>query len=483
MLSRIRRSVAGDLSWLQLCKRSIFLRDPRKEHAFKRFSLELRGWVWLVFPRISLVEHEPFTLKSIAAKAAKEVSAPLQRLGEEAQTVIKEGAERSAKQRAGRARNAFNREVDALVLGTDELPAAFATEGRTAIQAVHRSMVEAAGTIGQAQFEQGIANCLAQMIVYARKESGSGMARDEQVAALPIGTRFVYRGDSKVIYFIEEVPRVRTIRLDRQLLQLSFPYVVFALILENGRYNNFHAFFRNEPLAQPTDRLHRPPLPDLHPDLALCFPAPRITRGAPADIAVSAQLSFWESSFSSHHLNAHYEASARRIPGFSLSAWRSMSTTRPLDVLKTPWLESDFTVASFGARAPAAATAFDAGRAMSRLERYSREVSRELSLSIREAVVNAVSDEKGVAAARASFDERMRAALHEAAIAQRMGALIRSELEKGCSDAKVHDIIAAVSKRAAVQVEETINKTLSAALVAVADQLDGALDEDTQTKR
>ncbi|MBP9668951.1 MAG: hypothetical protein KBE09_01540 [Candidatus Pacebacteria bacterium] len=474
--------MAGDLSWLQLCKQSIFQRDPQKEHAFRRFSLEQRGWFWLIFPRITVVEHESFTLKSIAATAAKEVSAALQKLGQEAQSTIREAVERSAKQRSGRARNAFNREVDALVLGTEELPAAFATEGRAAIQAVHRSMVEAAGTIGQKQFEQGIKECLAQMIVYARKEAGAGVSRDEQVTALPIGTRFVYRGDSTTIYFIEEAPRVRTIRWDRELVQLSFPYVVFALVLENGRYNNFHAFFRNEPLALPTDRLHRPPLPDLHPDLALCFPAPRVTRGAPADIAVSAQLSFWESSFSSHHLNAHYEASARKIPDFSLRTWRTTSSGRPLDVLKIRWLESGFTVASFGARAPAKATAFNAGRAMSRLERYSHDVSGALSLAIREAVVNAVSDEKGVAAARASFDEKMRTALHEAGIAQRMADLIRSELEKACTDAKISDTVAAVSKRAATQVQETINETLASALSAVADQLGGAL-QDQQPRR
>ncbi|OGI15740.1 MAG: hypothetical protein A2878_02955 [Candidatus Moranbacteria bacterium RIFCSPHIGHO2_01_FULL_54_31] len=469
----LRKKVLGKLPWLQNGLRTIFLRDERGKFVFKRYSLEQRGWIWLVFPRIVMVEQESFNLLGAGTQATKDAEQALAKHSIKVRDEIRSTLKRSASLRAGRVRNSFESDLEKLVVGTARLPSAIVAEGRSAIQTVHRSMVEAAGRAAQIRFEQGVKNCLAQMIVYARKEAGIGSAPDQQQSALPVGTRFVYYGDPFTVYLIEETPRVRTIRWDRELLQLSFPYVVFALTLEKGRYKNFQAFFRNEPMGLPDDRLHYPPLPDLDAECNLCFPPPKVSRGAPADIAFSAQQSFWASSFSSGHLNANQRAAATEIKGFSTKRWKELSVSKPLEVLNIPWLPTSFTVAKIGKIATSPANTFDAGKVMSRLEKFSHEVAKDLTLSIKEAVVEAISDEKDVASARQAFDERVDKVLREADIAKQVGELIRSEIVDACSEEKINDIVTSVGKKASVKVAEIISAAMNTAVSSLAVQLEG----------
>src|SRR3989338_2144082 len=227
---------------------------------FRRYRVLHRGWIWFVIPRIELEQLDLVDLTPLTEKSVDEKRIALEGLAADSAVEIREGIRRSAVNRAGRTRTRIDTQIRTIVEKGGSFPSTIVTNGRIAIQTVHRTLIESVAKVTKERFEAAIKKTLAQMLAYAREEAGSEI---QQTSALPFGTRFVYKGDPYSLYVIEEAPRVRTVLWDGNKHTLSFPYVVFCLYLHQGSFSLLQVFFRNAPLTKPTDELGLPPLPDI----------------------------------------------------------------------------------------------------------------------------------------------------------------------------------------------------------------------------
>ncbi len=455
---------------------------------FRQLRLERQGWIWFIFPRLVLKELGDIDLVQSSKQAIESVQSSVDELAKASREEIRGAVKRSVNYRATQVQTRFGEKLDEMVAGSEQLPSAIVSKGRGAVQAVHRSIVEAAGQAASAHFEQALRKTLAQMLAYAREEAGG---EPPTQVAFPQGTRFVYYGDPYTLYIIEEQPRVRTILWDDTQVMLSFPYVVFPLYLKNGKFEAMQMFFRNEPLLNPSDHLFAPPLPDIMEYVTrdgevlkqlrykywVCFPGPKVSQGAPADVAKSAQQVFWSSNFRSDHWSRTLRDKLKGMEGFSTDVWRKLSTEAPLDIMRTSWLETPYTVDMLGSDLKRPATAFKPIESMSKLERYVHELSGRVGTSIQEVVLNAISDSNGPAAARAMFDTKLRDAVNEAQLAERVGTLVREELMNACNDAEAETVVATVAKKASVKLVEIITPAMDTAVSLMAEQLRGTPNE------
>ena len=161
---------------------------------------------------------------------------------------------------------------------------------------------------------------------------------------LPRGCRYVKRIDNETtIYVIEEAPRIKSTRfelnfarelatiktsgqeylnVDRFLknkkmpisLKLSFPYIIYIMIIRNRKSNQFEVpafevFFRKHPIRDIGDYLFIANLFNLSEYNALCFgshePYYKSNFNSTSDLADYLVNSFWHKSFSSDYRSRH----------------------------------------------------------------------------------------------------------------------------------------------------------------------------------
>jgi hypothetical protein len=451
---------------------------------FRRYKLEVDGWIWFVFPRFAIKQIEEVDLSELPSQTILAVQPALDEIASLSQREIHTAVERSAVQRADNARVDFLAKMETIVSGSDELPSALLSKGRAVVQSVHRSIVEDAGIVSANHFEEVTRRMLAQMLIYAREEAGD---MPQVRTALPVGTRFVYYGDRYALYIIEELPRVRTILWDGEEVTLSFPYVIFPIYLRNGKFEAMQVFFRNEPLKSASDILCVVPMPDvmgyserLGPEkdgpkckYVVCFPGPRISKGTPAEIAYSAQEVFWCSNFNSRDWQDDLQDLADTMEDFSTEDWEGFSENNPIQALRTHWLETKYTPEVLGKRLKKGKNDFNPQKSMTRLEEYLHDLGDRLSVSTQEVVVNAIEDSNALATARALFDAGLKEVLQEEHLADRMGELVRSELESACSEAQIGAVIEEVAHKASAKIADVITPTMQIVAVQVAQHLRG----------
>lgn|GEM_PF-5083398 len=483
MLTYLREKLLDKFAALLRLLRIVIVPLDGDGRKFKRYRVVHQGWIWYVIPRLVLESLEEMDIPQLMTGQVNSASQNLVALADQSTREIQEGIKRSAATRAARIRTRFNRDVNILVSGSESVPSALLQTGRTAIQSVHRDLIETIGKVGRESFERAVKKTLAQMLAYAREEVG--VAVHPEKLALPHGTRFVYEGDPLSLYVIEESPRVRTIFWDEERRTLSFPYVVFVLYLQQGGFHLLQVFFRNEPLTKLTDELFIPTLPDImeaHGHISglrakqyVCFPGPTVAKGAPALIATSTQKVFWESRFLTLHWREHYRTQTDRMENFSVRMWRDLSLKDPGFILKTKWIKSPLTIEALIADIKRPGAQFDARRALTKLEHYVAELSVRISGAIQEAILDLVATSSSYTTSQLAFENRLKKAIEELNFGEQLKTLIETEITTACAEEKVEVILETVSKKTASRFNEIMMPFADQLAKAVTDTLNGRL--------
>jgi hypothetical protein len=149
---------------------------------------------------------------------------------------------------------------------------------------------------------------LADLVMKVRQETAPlvSTARSEQTLALPTGTRFSLQREKMTLFVIEQPPQTRTVRVmdadgeKGQLLQLSFPHVVFFVTLRGRKSDRMYVFFRKEPLRSTKDKLLCAGLPNIYKDFHVCF-SPSAAKETLAEMAEESIGNFWGGRFVRTH--------------------------------------------------------------------------------------------------------------------------------------------------------------------------------------
>ena len=177
--------------------------------------------------------------------------------------------------------------------------------------------------------------------------------------AFPPGTKFVFSGNGKTYYVIEQPPQVRTVGWNNKehagRWAFAFPYIVFIVVIGNKKkdFITLHAFYRNEPLSGVSDDLFFPALPDvMHGKYdngerfsEVCFPGTEISGNV--DAVVSSVLqSFWNSDFQmSVHQGSFFPLYKTKLPQiWELKKWHAATKKDPQFVLSLPWIPAGVTL-------------------------------------------------------------------------------------------------------------------------------------------
>ncbi len=458
---------------------------PSGAMQFKRYRLRHVGWIWLVFPKLALEKLGEIDLAASMDRAVKNVAVSITALADSSEKEIRKAVALNAQSRAAKRAEGFRKKGDSLIFGSKTLPSAIVAKGRTAAQAIHRSIVEAVGTTSAEHFEKAIRKTLTQMLAYAREEAGAVV---EVEHALPQGTRFVYYGDPITLYIIEEPPRVRTVVWDEQLVTLSFPYIVFPIYMRKDSFESMQVFFRSEPLRTPQDALYMPPLPDvmeavltengaIRPQLRFkywaCFPGPKVSKGAPADVVKSAQQVFWSSEFRSKHWGRSLrEKMEKEMKGF-YEGWHTLTNNDPVSILKTDWVKTPYTPDKLGKDLKLRDQKFDIRASVSKLDHYAQELSVRIGTSMQEAVLAAIGTADDVRVSRAAFDKKLEEAVAEVRIEEQLGQIILEELKKASDDSGTDTIVATIARAASAQLLGIITPAMTTVTAQVAQELRG----------
>ncbi len=444
---------------------------PGEGLLFTRFSLERTGWFWFVFPRYEIRAVDEINLfKTMSASLGGTVR-EVNNLALESEKDIRTAVNRSIKDRADRSRISLENSIEQDMFGTKELPSQVLLKGREAAQMIQRSVVEVAGSVAERHFQSSVTKSLAQILAYARAESGSVTKSDK---AFPIGTRFFFQNQSRSMYVIEEAPRVRTVFWDNTMIQLSFPYVIFLVNLEHDKFESMQMFLKEESLTDMSDTLYLPALPDImitrsterirNPGLRyvnwVCFPGPNKSVGTPSEIVYSAQQVFWSSEFRTSHWHPSLRNKLNDV-GFSIKKWHELSKTDPLAALKIPLcLVSSYTIKKLAESFTQPEEAFGVKKSFTQLERYVYELAPRVSIDIQEAVLEAITDDDGPAEARRCFETKLREVVSDSKIAESFSEILRKETEVVCNDGEIDTIVATIARQTGRKLTEIVMPTI-----------------------
>ncbi len=179
----------------------------------------------------------------------------------------------------------------------------------------------------------------------------------------PQGTKFFFsRSDDKVL-IIEQPPQVRTLnfskrflnndlyrneggkvsdrdkRLDRSLIHLALPFVVFVIKFYNGVFSKMLIFYRNSPLTSLDDTLFYPNLPNMNDSCEVCLGYSPLENGTLAQKTEHVISHFWNSRFNTD-LSSNYFTTPRHEKLKSVWTWEAHSKMDPSFILNVNWSES-----------------------------------------------------------------------------------------------------------------------------------------------
>jgi hypothetical protein len=157
-------------------------------------------------------------------------------------------------------------------------------------------------------------------------------------------TVFCFRRGEKVLYVIEELPKLRKIMYSDMVsgervvfrapvveYELSFPYVIFFVLIENGIFQNVRVCFKNERMFNANDALSVPALPNLDIKYRVCYGSGIDSiKGLrdPDEIVDSAIKTLWGSVFTRDH-PINMNVSRLEIP--QISTWANWQENSKAD--------------------------------------------------------------------------------------------------------------------------------------------------------
>lgn len=451
---------------------NILVPDSTKLMSFSRYKVTIDGWIWGIIPKFSLQKTADVDLQNVVTAVTRDQEAKLGLLAENAKDEIRASVGRSVANRTGRARTSLNKALEEAITGTETIPNLLMNNGSKSIQAVHQSIITAAGQTAAEQFRKSIQKNLGQIVIYAREEAGLMARTPEATLALPKGTRFAYHGHPMSLYVVEEAPRVRTVLWDGKPTTLAFPYVIFIVAMNGNSYEKLWLYFRNKPLESASNILYTPAIPDIYTDGRVCYPGPKVSRGDPSEVAVSVQEMFWNSSFQTRHWLSDTRALFLKIPNFSIEKWFELSSNNPSEMLKVEWPKAKQTIGSLAKTLITRSDpSLDVRNSLSNLDRYALSLTERISVSIQEAVLEQIMDSQGPALAREEFKKRMRASLEELSLGEKAAVIIREHLLSTCDESEIAAIISQVAKRSATQMAQIITPAGQELSTAILEKL------------
>jgi hypothetical protein len=154
----------------------------------------------------------------------------------------------------------------------------------------------------------------------------------------------------KTVVLAQQEPQVRETKWhlgqcsDRVL---SFPRMLFAILLERGVFENLYAYFLCEPYSGLATRLHHSILPNSNDSGWVCVGTKsdrdalmRLTAGLPGveEKTEAVLANFWDTQFNDHVIQRLTERGPRLDPNLaSLASWESASRRDPGFVNRVPW--------------------------------------------------------------------------------------------------------------------------------------------------
>ncbi len=471
MLKRLRRKMLAHQNWVARIPHRFLIRSTEDPYTFTSYSIKQQGWVWKVFPRFVLVEHGSAALMNPTKVIADQVADDMRTRVERAAGLVAATHADYANARIYRATARVADRAPSVLVGTMEWPTAVAKAATTMTSRLQQAVVKAASDACVELMRNYIAQHAPRILRLAEQASVSGGSTGLS-HALPQNTKFVFTKGSKDVYFIEEAPRVRSIVWDGERVQVSFPYVVFAVVLDHGGYHLTYAFFRNTPLSTSADKLYWPSLPDIYAEGHVCYNGTRV-RGTPSEVIADALTVFWNASFVTRHAGEYLARANSQVPGFSTAKWFKMSTRTPAEVLKYEWIDSGYTVQNLQAKI------FGNPHESGALDLFRREVEQvtgDLGLTARQTVHNALAGIPEVAAAR----EQMFTALQNATMAtysrETLEQIITEVLNDVCDPEKLKLMSEAEIQQATTSIADQVPDFSQALAAAMLSQLNQILD-------
>lgn len=177
---------------------------------------------------------------------------------------------------------------------------------------------------------------------------------------LPQDCKLAYTKGNRTIVVIEQPPQIRSVTLSPELVsfkdisasqgnnssgyrfRLSFPYVLFFLIFDKGKYSGHELYFRNKPLLSTRERVYLAPIPNIFSENGS-----RMCMGEGFNINKNDSISkqsefvvstFWQSTFNDHLGNGDSSEIDKRIKNWR--TWQANTKIDPLFILKIQWSES-----------------------------------------------------------------------------------------------------------------------------------------------
>lgn len=256
------------------------------------------------------------------------------------------GLVKSTADRIGVATASVGKKTDELFKGLDEQHVRGLV--RSDRNAFRQKLLEELGKQASNAFAELTRKHLAELVLRVREETcfdgkGADVETDKNGSlALPTGTRFCVRKGSMTVFVIEQQPQNRTLRIMEsngergKLYELSFPYVVFFVVMRGRKSDKMYAFFRKKPLRDMKDALLCAGLPNMYQDFQVCF-SPSIAKDTMAETVEETIGNYWGGRFVDSHdpgnltnqvSYENWSAGTKKDSLFGLSyMWRQNSCT------------------------------------------------------------------------------------------------------------------------------------------------------------
>lgn len=183
-------------------------------------------------------------------------------------------------------------------------------------------------------------------------------AQDDTPQLLPRNAKIAFTKGNRTVVVIENEPQVRSISLSPDLLSesevtqaagsgntgyrfnLAFPYVLFVIVFDEGRYYYHSVYYRNTTLTSAREYIYLAPLPNVNRETgSMCmgrdFPDEMQEQNTLPRQCEFVVCDFWQRTFNNHYGNGGIEKVDKRLASFA--AWQKNSEIDPLFILSVKW--------------------------------------------------------------------------------------------------------------------------------------------------
>jgi hypothetical protein len=461
--------------------------DPDEEHqlVMKKMTLGVeKKRLWGFLPKFTLSEIGSVSFGSLVSSLVQVATDSLRNHIRTVPGVVRKLAATSFKEtvvnRAARVKTTLAGTIAANVVPFNEnsLKALIVADRNV----FRRKLLEEIGKKTAETFGSIAAKRIGELVMRVRQEveptdAGSG---SEASVALPKGTRFFVKKGKMTVFVIEEPPQTRTLKMMDEAgqksvsYQLSFPHVVFFVVLRGRKSDKMHVLFRKKPLRSLEDTLQCPALPNIHEDFQVCF-APSASKDSLAVMAEESIGNFWGGRF------LLTDAASNMRKQITLDAWVEGSKKDSLFGLSFDWRNTSVTVASmlkqitrdFGLEQEdtSSGTNNRGRKLMSALEQTIEKITASVENEMKETCFHLVPDWKVDETASAQLLANFRQVVGK--ISERMQESVSEEIDGLLKEEALQKALEDAVEQTIQSLEKEAGKPLAAAQESFIAQLKG----------